>query len=428
MGAHARGREQHVRGRRKLEREPKRAAESKRSSESRRAAAPKRAAEPKRATDPAKGGAASAAPSAGAARGRVLGRRRPPAGRRMAQKSWFARHQVVIGLGMVAAILATAIGGWLFYLNSQIGNVPRVALELDQNRRPARAGAAMHGAMNILLAGADAGEGPSIAQTVANGQWRPGSHRSDTIMILHITADHEKAYLISVPRDSYVKIGDSGKDKINAAFSNGGPSLYVETLEQFSGLRMDHLAIIDWEGFRELTTAIGGVPVYIPQDIYDPSQKVQWSAGQQDLQGQRALQYVRMRYGLTNGDFDRIKRQQNFLRSFMKKMLSSGTTSNPIKLTNTVEAIVKYLTVDQGFSNAEIRGLALSVRSMSQKDVTFLTVPQARYATTPDGQSVVIVDKVQTRDLFEAVENDNIKAYFKKYGREGVLGKAKSVQ
>jgi LCP family protein required for cell wall assembly len=349
-------------------------------------------------------------------------------GKRVAERSWFARHQVALGVLMVAAIFLTAIGGWLFYLNSQIGNVPRVALELDENRRPARAGAATRGAMNILLAGADAGAGPSIAQTVASGEWRPGSHRSDTIMILHITADHEQAYLISVPRDAYVNVEGTGKTKINAAFANGGPSLYVQTLEQFSGMRMDHLAIIDWEGFRELTTAIGGVPVYIPEDIYDPSQKVQWTAGTEELEGKRALQYVRMRYGLTNGDFDRIKRQQNFLRSFMKKMLSNGTTSNPIRLTNAVEAIVKYLTVDEAFSNGQIRSLALSLRSLEQKDVTFLTVPQARYATTPDGQSVVIVDREQTKDLFKAVSNDNIEAYFKKYGREGVLGKAKSVQ
>ena len=349
-------------------------------------------------------------------------------GRRMADQTWFGRHLVAVCLVAVGAVLVGALGSWVLYLNNQIGNVERVALDLDEDRRPARAGAATDCAMNILLAGADAGDGPSIAQAVADGAWDAGSHRSDTIMVLHITADREKAYLISVPRDTYVDIDGVGRSKINAAFSEGGPSLYVQTMEDFTGLRMDHLAIIDWEGFRELTTAIGGVPVYIPEDIYDPSQDVQWNAGTEELEGRRALQYVRMRYGLEEGDFDRIKRQQNFLRSFMKKMLSNGTTSNPLKVTNSVEAIVKYLTVDSDFDNSEIQSLALSLRSLDEKDVTFVTVPKAGYGTTPDGQSVVLHDEQQTKALFRAVENDKIGAYIRKYGSDDVLGKATEVE
>ncbi|HSE69554.1 MAG TPA: LCP family protein [Nocardioidaceae bacterium] len=345
----------------------------------------------------------------------------------MAHQPWFVRQRFKIALVTSCVMLVGTLAGWAYYLVGQFGNVERVALELDENRRPARAGASAKGAMNILLAGADAGNGPSIAETVASGEWKPGSHRSDTMMLLHITANRKKAFLVSVPRDSWVNIPGIGHSKMNAAFSEGGPSLYVQTMEKFTGLRMDHLAIIDWEGFRDLTTAIDGVPVYIPEDIYDPSQKVQWSAGTEELEGNRALQYVRMRYGLENGDFDRIKRQQNFLRAFMKKMLSNGTTTDPIKLTNSVESIVKYLTVDEDFSSTDLRNLAMSLRGLEEKDVTFLTVPQERYDTI-DGQSVVIVDKKQTKDLFKAVSNDKLRPYFKEYGREGVLGKAKDVQ
>ncbi|MGH3330852.1 MAG: LCP family protein, partial [Nocardioidaceae bacterium] len=318
-------------------------------------------------------------------------------GRRVADQSWFARHRVLIAVLMFGTVLFASCLGWLFYLNGQLSNVARVDLDLDEGRRPARAASSEKGAMNILLAGADAGGGPSIAEAVAADDWDPGSHRSDTIMLLHITADRDEAYLVSVPRDSWVDIAGIGPSKINAAFSEGGPSLYVQTLEEFTGLRMDHLAIIDWNGFKELTTAIGGVPVYIPEDIYDSSQDVQWYAGTEELEGKRALQYVRMRYGLTNGDFDRIKRQQNFLRSFMKKMLSNGTTSNPFRLTNAVEAIVKYLTVDSDFSNGDIRSLALSLRSLDQKDVTFMTAPMERYDNI-DGQSVVIIDEKKTKE------------------------------
>ncbi len=342
------------------------------------------------------------------------------------RRGWFRRHRLALALATVGAVLLASFGGWLLYLDEQISKVPRVALDLDEERRPQRVKGEAAESLNILLAGADAGNGPSIAQAVANGKWQPYSHRSDTIIVLHLTADRKKAYLVSVPRDSWAHIDGIGMSKINAAFAAGGPSLYVRTLEDFSGLRMDHLAIIDWEGFRELTKAIGGVPVTIPEDIYDPSQKVQWTAGKQELEGELALQYVRMRYGLENGDFDRIKRQQNFLRAFMSKMLSDGTTSNPIKLTNSVEAIVKYLTVDDAFSNGEMRSLALSLRSIEEEDVTFITVPKQRYATI-DGQSVVIVDKPQTQALFDAVANDDLESYVKKFGRNDILGKQKTV-
>jgi LCP family protein required for cell wall assembly len=342
------------------------------------------------------------------------------------ERPWFRRHRVAVVIAMVFAVVLASFGGWLVYLNEQISNVPRVALDLEEAGRPPRVTGKAAEAVNILLAGADAGQGPSIAQAVADGKWEPYSHRSDTIIVLHITADRDQAYLVSVPRDSWTRIPGLGMNKINAAFAAGGPSLYVQTLEKFSGLRMDHLAIIDWEGFRELTTAIGGVPITIPEDIYDPSQRVQWEAGKQELEGLPALQYVRMRYGLENGDFDRIERQQNFLRAFMKKMLSNGTTSNPIKLTNSVEAIVKYLTVDDEFSNGQMRSLAFSMRSMEEEDVTFITVPRRRYATI-DGQSVVLVDRQQTRDLFRAVGNDELGSYVDQYGRAEVLGKAKDV-
>lgn len=353
--------------------------------------------------------------------------RRRHRGKRVADQTWLSRHRILVAVLMVSTLFLGACGGWVYYLNGQLGNVDRVQLDLDDSRRPDRVEGEAKGAMNILLAGADAGNGPSISESVAADEWKVGSHRSDTIMLLHITADRDEAYLVSVPRDTWVEIEGLGESKINAAFSYGGPSLYVQTMEEFTGLRMDHLAIIDWEGFRELTTAIGGVEVYVPEYVEDPSQGVVWEEGWQNLEGQRALQYVRMRYGLTEGDFDRIKRQQNFLRAFMKKMLSQGTTSNPIKLTNAVEAIVKYMTVDAEFDNNEIRNLALSLRSLEQKDVTFLTVPKERYDRSADGQSIVIADEEQTKALFRAVSNDNIRAYFRKYGKDNVLGKEETV-
>jgi LCP family protein required for cell wall assembly len=354
---------------------------------------------------------------------------RAPGWRRGDKKlRFFSRHRALVALVALVALLLAGCGGWLYYLNSQLGNVQRVDASPKGHRPPKTE----TGALNILLGGSDNGaDGSSISEDVKNNTWVPGEHRSDTIMILHITEDHQHAYLISIPRDSYVDIVDEngkvrGKDKINAAFSLYGPAGYVATIEHLTGLRMDHLAIIDWHGFKDLTTALGGVTVYIPETFYDDSQKITWTKGYQNLEGKLALQYVRTRHGLPGGDFDRIKRQQNFLRELMKKTLSDGTMSNPIKLTNVLKAITSNLTVDDEFSSGEMRSLALSMRGLSSDDVTFLTAPWSGYGTTSDGQSIVELNKKECKALWKAIGSDNIQAYIDKYGGD-TLGKAQNV-
>jgi LCP family protein required for cell wall assembly len=357
----------------------------------------------------------------------------PGAGKRKLVKprGFIRRHVILCSVIAVVALGATAAGGWVLYLNNMLGNVDKVGLTVDEENRPPPT----HGEeLNILLAGADNGEGPSIAEDVDAGQWDPGSHRSDTIMILHIPADREGAYLVSIPRDSYVKIYDEHgeyayKDKINAAFSLYGPSGYLSTVEHLTGLRMDHLAIIDWKGFKDLSSALGGVEVYIPETFYDSSQKITWQEGTHQLEGLEALQYVRTRHGLTNGDFGRIARQQNFLRSMMGELLSQGTVTNPLKLTSAMRAITDNLTVDDDWSGSGMRDLALQLRNIRTGDVTFLTAPMAGYATTPDGASVVNLDDVQCKALWKAIADDDIDSYLKKYsGEAGKLSKPEDVQ
>ncbi|MGI8769665.1 MAG: LCP family protein, partial [Propionibacteriaceae bacterium] len=290
------------------------------------------------------------------------------------RRGFVRRHKALTALLSAFGLIVLLVLGVAFYLNKQIGDIPRVALQINGPRPTAPAGA-YEKSMNILLAGADNGDagGPTIAQTVASGKWTPGSHRSDTIMVLHLTADRKHAYLISVPRDTYVGIDGYGNQKINAAFSFGGPSLYVQTLEQFTGLRMQHLAIIDWNGFRDLSTALGGVRVYVPHDVYDGARNVRWSKGYTTLEGNRALSYVRQRHGLTGGGLDRIKRQQNFMRAALSQAASRGSLTNPVRFKNMLQAITSNLTVDSDFSNSDIRNLAWSLRHLRPKDMTGIT-------------------------------------------------------
>src|SRR5680860_288731 len=330
-----------------------------------------------------------------------------------ARPSWINRHKALFALLALVAILLGAVGGWAVYLNQQLSNVPRIDLNLNEDQRPDKPTGSAAGAVNILIAGADAGDGPSIADNLEAGEWDPGSHRSDTIMILHVTADRDSAYLISVPRDSWVFIPGYGMNKVNAAFSFGGPSLYVETIEDLTGLRMDHLAIIDWNGFKSLTNALGGVEIYVPE------------SGSRMLDGEDALRYVRTRYGLENGDFDRIKRQQNFMRAVMEKLLSQGTVSNPFKLTNALEAIASNLTVDDDFTNKAMRDLALSLRGIRSRDVTFVTAPLERLDRI-DGQSVVILNDQKTKALFGAALTDDLDSYIDEHTTD-LLGDPQSV-
>jgi LCP family protein required for cell wall assembly len=363
---------------------------------------------------------------------RAPGAEQPPRGRgrRVRKGGFLRRHKALTVLLVILGLVVVLVAGVAFYLNREIGNIPRIALNIPDQNRPAEPSGRYAGSMNILLAGADNGDsgGPTIADTVRSGKWNPGSHRSDTIMVLHITADRKHAYLISVPRDTYTNIDGYGMQKINAAFSFGGPSLYVQTLEQFTGLRMKHLAIIDWNGFRDLSTALGGVRVYVSQDSYDSVSGLTWHKGWTTVSGDRALRYVRQRHGLPNGDFDRIQRQQNFLRSVLTQLASRGTLTSPLTFKNALHAMVSHLTVDDQLGNGEIRSLGWSLRNLRPKDITFLTTPMKRFDNTTPAGDVIIPDLSKTRELFGDVATDDLAEYVKKYGGAGSLNAPTNVR
>ncbi|HLK94784.1 MAG TPA: LCP family protein [Nocardioidaceae bacterium] len=372
---------------------------------------------PSRPDAPAAGGASPADGASGA----------PGAPRR----GFLRRHRIVVAFAALVAVVSASAGGYLYYLNHTIGTIDRsdFTVGLPDDQRPAKID---NEAVNILMAGVDNGNGRDVSDLLEDG-WKPGVFRSDTVMLMHVTADREDAYLVSIPRDAYVKIFNGNgkfqeKNKINTALSTYGPGAYVSTVEHLTGLRMDHQAIVDWAGFKDISEALGGVEVYIPETFYDTSQRRTWIEGRQNLEGDDALAYVRTRYNLpdNSGDFGRIARQQNFLRSMMGEMLSQGTMANPLKLTNTLKAVVEYVTVDDDFSTGEIRTLAMSLRGLQTEDVTFVTAPWKGYGN--EVGSTVHLDEKQGDALWQAMADDNIADYLKKYGnRSGVLEGPKGV-
>jgi LCP family protein required for cell wall assembly len=344
------------------------------------------------------------------------------------RRKWLPlRHKVLTVSAVVLALVAGCGGGYWMWADRQLDAIPRVEIGIDTPEKKNHHEEKY--ALNILLLGADHGDiGQSVAEDLEDGTWTPFKHLSDTIMVMHIPADRKSVQLVSIPRDSWVPISgypaDGGHGKINAAFSYGGPELAYKTVEQLTGLTIDHVAIIDWVGFRDLTTALGGVRVYVPETFYDSSQDITWEQGWQNLAGERALQYVRTRHdipGSKQDDFGRIARQQNFMRAVMAKLLSTDTTHNPVRFTRVLASLSSYLTIDSTWDNDEIRSLAWSLRNLHTEDVDFFTAPFGSYDTI-SGQSVVNLDMPQFRVLMRTIKNERVDVYTKRYPDNQLAG------
>jgi LCP family protein required for cell wall assembly len=344
-------------------------------------------------------------------------------GRRRRHVPFIERYRLLLRTAVVVAISVAVAGtGYAALLNSKFGDIARFSTDEIQNRPDPDKGKSL----NVLVLGVDRGKKipgrkpTRLSEDVRAKQWPTGRYRSDTIMMVHIAANRRHVYLVSIPRDTYTVIHDNTgrplqRDKINAAFAEYGPNGTIATVEQLTDISMKHLALINFNGFKDITRAVGGVEVYVPKSFYDPSQKVYWKAGNQNLEGDLALKYVRTRYGLARSDFDRIARQQNFMRSLMKKLLDKGTTRNPVRLTKTLSALSENIVVDEDWDPADMRALALSLRNTTTDDVTFMTAPVAKTETIDGVGSVVLLDQPKATELFTAMAEDEMKDYVEKH-------------
>ena len=327
---------------------------------------------------------------------------------RRKRPNFFARHKVLTAFLILIGLLVGSVAGFAFYLNSKLSNIDTYTSKLAETDRVQQVVPA-EGAppVNILLLGADASAGKSIAEQVNSGEWDAGSMRSDTIMLVHIPSDRSRIYLMSFPRDSWVNIPGYGMNKINAAFSFGGPDLALQTIEQYTQVYIDHVMMIDWNGFKDLTDALGGVTITEP------------GVGTVKMDGQKALDYVRTRKTLPNGDFDRVKRQQNFLRQLMAQSVDSISITDPLMLADMLSAVTDNTTVDSGFTPEKMRNLAWELRSFKTSNVSFLTVPTN--GTGMEGAaSVVYLDDAGNKELFQAMKDGALTQYFNSHQSDGL--------
>ncbi|GAB2606379.1 LCP family protein [Pseudactinotalea suaedae] len=255
--------------------------------------------------------------------------------------------------------------------------------------------------LNVLLLGSD-----SRISAGDPGQWEYGAQRTDAIMLVHISGDRESVQVMSIPRDSWVPIPGHGTNKINAAYSFGGPPLMIETVEQLTGVRIDHFAIADFESFAALTDSLGGVEINVGTAFVGHG--VRLEAGPQVLTGEQALAYVRERYELPGGDFDRVKRQQNWIRAILRSTFERDVLTDPFALTSLLETAASAVMVDENLSVGTMRSLALSMRDVRPGDLTFLTVPLDGTGWSEDGQSIVLLDQEPFDALMDAVATDTV--------------------
>ena len=316
--------------------------------------------------------------------------------------------KVLIAGAVALVLLVGAATVYLFSIDRSVTSNLNRGVELPSDDPSAPPGEARPtkepqetGTLNYVLLGSDSRD-PGNA----------GNGRSDTIMVVHLNKKRNQAYIVSFPRDMYVTIPGYGQNKINAAYAFGGVPLTVRTLEQLTKTRMDHVALVDFEGFISLTNDLGGVTV-INDDAFS-SHGYDYPKGEITIAGEQALWFVRERKQLPNGDLDRAKNQRNVIKAIVAKGLSAGVVSDPATFTRFIGGVAKHLTVDNSLTDEEIRRTALSLR-LDADDINLMQAPISGFGTTPDGQSIDVVDTAKMAELAKALKTNTMDAYVKKY-------------
>lgn len=312
-------------------------------------------------------------------------------------------RKLVAVLVSLVAVLALAAGVIFALVSSSFGEVQRVSIQQD----PSLSRPAASAGINILLLGSDSRDATDPNTDAADMT----GNRSDSIMVAQVAADGSSVTVMSIMRDNWVEIQGHGEAKINAAMSFGGLPLAVNTVENFIGARIDHVAMVDFESFKGLTDALGGVTVTNDQAFTTHDGKFTFEPGEITLTGEEALGFVRERYAFADGDYQRARNQQTYLKGLTKSILSADTLTNPKKLTSTFDALKPYLILDKGFDTTALIKLGWQARGVRGDDITFFTSPTLGTGTSPDGQSIVVPDWDRMALVREAFANGTLNEY-----------------
>jgi len=295
---------------------------------------------------------------------------------------------------LVLVVLLVGLGVWVDSRLNRVDALP------DYQGRPA----ATPGA-DWLIVGSDSRQGLDEGRRRELGTGQAAGRRADTMMLLHIPRGTGKPVLISLPRDSYVPIPGHGRNKINAAYAFGGPTLLARTVEGVTGIRLDRYMEVGFDGFASVVDAVGGVRICPKTAMRDPMAGLNVKAGCQEANSRTALAYVRARHS-GRGDLDRVQRQQEFLGSLIDKSTSPGVLLNPFKSVPLLTTGTDAVAVDQAAHFWNLVRFPFAMRSIGSGGGIATTVPIAGSASVPGAGSVLQWDREKALALFEALKRD----------------------
>ncbi|MBQ1001036.1 MULTISPECIES: LCP family protein [Streptomyces] len=339
---------------------------------------------PQRSPQPSRGGARPVAP---------VRRRRP----RWAMRAVTTLSVVVLASAGIGHAVVTSLDA----------KIARVDPFKDMKNRPQGG----HG-MNVLLVGTD---GRDRITPQERRKYRLGGapcHCTDTIMLVHISEDRERASVVSLPRDSYAEVpAADGRPahpiKLNAAYAEGGPRLTVRTVEHMTHVKIDHYLEVDFTSFMKTVDVLGGVRICTSTPLKDSYTGLDLPAGDHRLRGGEALQFVRARHIDGDADLGRVQRQQRFMAALIERATSSGILLNPIRFRDVTRAVLGSVRADKGFGTGELLDLGRAMRNFSPSSSEFATVPIGQLGYLVKGLgSTVKWDTARAERLFRALRED----------------------
>ncbi|MGX4653446.1 LCP family protein [Micromonospora sp. SCSIO 07396] len=288
-------------------------------------------------------------------------------------------------------------------MESDVGRVDAFT-EVPTEARPPKAPEARD-ARNLLILGSDSRDPENV-----------GGSRSDTIILAHVPEGGASAQLVSIPRDTWVHVPASrngrhgNRDaKINAAFAWGGVPLLVQTVEEFTKVRIDHVVMVDFAGFKEIVDALDGVQIDVERSFtsthsLNADGRREFVKGRQTMDGATALDYARERFAFPDGDFARIRHQQQLIRAVLDKAASGGLLTSPARLDDFLRATADAVTVDKTLSLVD---LSTELRHLRGGNLTFVTSPSSGTGMI-GSESVVLADEAGARALYTAIRRDAV--------------------
>jgi LCP family protein required for cell wall assembly len=364
--------------------------------------------------------------------------------RRAANKDpLWARLTVILGALLMMGAGAGIVGSkWV--ISSATGAVSQDDLLGGTKKSAAEGGDSLQGPIDLLLMGVD-----------ARKRWAADDLHADTIIVLHIPASHDQAYLVSIPRDTEVQVPafaksnyPGGTAKATEAFYHGaqngggwtgGAQLMAQTLKNATGLSFDGAAIIDFNGFKGVIDALGGVRMCVDQRVKShhmvyvdgrpmylaearktgkPMETIWHEVGCKDMPGWEALDYARQRYGLRNGDYDRQRHQQQLIKAMAKKAGSSGVLTNPLKVKSLISAAGRAFVLDTG--GVPVADFMFTLKGVAANDLVLLRTNNGTFAGNGRGRETL---NAESRTMFDAVRADRLADFI--IGNPGVVANEK---